>query len=344
MKSIPLTRARYLFPVLGLLEEAGVRPGPLLRAVHLPHDPPRADTLLPTSVVSNFRAAAARKLGLPCISLELLGRSSFDDLGDLGRAARDARTLQAGLRTFSRFVRAESSNIAIDLRREGDLVWVRSFDRAPTPDGQWHAELHVAGWLLKLVALARPGWEPSRIQFCSKRTGDREQAREPLGCERIEFGCPAMGFPIPAALLSSSVLPERKADRSALERLRREATPESLSETILHLFNDPGLTGVLSLQQLAAMIDLPERTLQRRLALEGSSYSALTREARLACATMLLSDTQTTIRGIATRLGFSSPSNFVRAFKSWAGSTPGHYRSQHRRGTPSGDPSPGGAN
>jgi AraC-like DNA-binding protein len=67
-------------------------------------------------------------------------------------------------------------------------------------------------------------------------------------------------------------------------------------------------------------------TLQRRLALEGTSFQALKDELRRDTAIVRLSTSAVPLAELADELGFANSSAFQRAFKVWTGSAPGVYR------------------
>jgi AraC-like DNA-binding protein len=68
------------------------------------------------------------------------------------------------------------------------------------------------------------------------------------------------------------------------------------------------------------------RTLQRRLAEQGSSYQSLVELARCEAAEQYLSDQSLSIAEISYLLGYSEPSALHRAFKRWKGTTPQAFR------------------
>ena len=72
------------------------------------------------------------------------------------------------------------------------------------------------------------------------------------------------------------------------------------------------------------------RTLKRRLAEQGTTYSEIIDDARRQRALLLLGDRRLTLDAIAAQLGYSDTANFTRAFKRWTGKTPGEARD--RRG------------
>lgn len=84
--------------------------------------------------------------------------------------------------------------------------------------------------------------------------------------------------------------------------------------------------GKLSLEDVAAALKLPARTLQRRLEEAGLSFRQIVDEVRCTSAQQYLRDTDMALAEMATALGFSDHASFNRAFKRWTGSSPGAYR------------------
>ena len=77
---------------------------------------------------------------------------------------------------------------------------------------------------------------------------------------------------------------------------------------------------------VAQALHLSQRTLQRRLQEEGSSFQLLLDETRRDLALQYLAQPERSLLEIAYLLGFADPSNFFRAFRRWYGCTPGEYR------------------
>jgi AraC-like DNA-binding protein len=84
--------------------------------------------------------------------------------------------------------------------------------------------------------------------------------------------------------------------------------------------------GFRSLEDIAQQIGVSPRTLKRRLADGGTSYSELLDEQRQERALLLLRDESLSREQIAERLGYSDAANFTRAFRRWTGKTPGMVR------------------
>ncbi|KEQ14113.1 AraC family transcriptional regulator [Endozoicomonas numazuensis] len=83
---------------------------------------------------------------------------------------------------------------------------------------------------------------------------------------------------------------------------------------------------LLSLKVLAEDMSLNPQTLRRRLRREGSSFDIIKSHIRRDIAIHHLGDNQQTIEDIAEAAGYTEPSSFIRAFKSWTGFTPLQFR------------------
>jgi AraC-like DNA-binding protein len=82
---------------------------------------------------------------------------------------------------------------------------------------------------------------------------------------------------------------------------------------------------------VAAQLGMSERTLARRLASEGHSFSGILDGFRRALARRYLADSEIPISEIAWLLGYSEVANFTHAFHRWTGTNPRTERAKARR-------------
>ena len=89
--------------------------------------------------------------------------------------------------------------------------------------------------------------------------------------------------------------------------------------------------GYPKIELAAEIAGLSVRTLQRRLAQQGLSYSTLIKHLRYEAASQLLKDSDIRMIDAANELGWESPATFTRAFSDTAGISPSEYRARNKR-------------
>ena len=83
------------------------------------------------------------------------------------------------------------------------------------------------------------------------------------------------------------------------------------------------------LSDVAEKLAMSERTLQRRMEGEGTTFRQLLAEARQELGRELMTDASVGIDAIASLLGFQDTSSFYRAFQEWEGMTPSQWRKRN---------------
>lgn len=95
----------------------------------------------------------------------------------------------------------------------------------------------------------------------------------------------------------------------------------------LRCLRDPGA----GMKTVASALKMNDRTLRRRLADEGTSFSAISHNVKYGVATRHLKESGISIEQVAAIAGFSDPANFRRAFIRWTSMSPAEFRRlQHR--------------
>lgn len=81
-----------------------------------------------------------------------------------------------------------------------------------------------------------------------------------------------------------------------------------------------------SSEVIAEKLGVSSRTLQRKLAEEGTHYKDVLNDLRLELAVYFLKNTDLSLENIAYELGYRESRSFYRSFKQWTGCTAGSYR------------------
>jgi AraC-like DNA-binding protein len=115
---------------------------------------------------------------------------------------------------------------------------------------------------------------------------------------------------------------------SALEEIQALGT---IGEQVKTVLKRSLASGRPELSQVARDLGMSDRTLQRRITEEGTTFRILLTEARQELARQLLFAGDASLEEVAYLLGYQDVNAFHRAFKEWEGITPGEWRG--RRGT-----------
>jgi AraC-like DNA-binding protein len=151
---------------------------------------------------------------------------------------------------------------------------------------------------------------------------------------RARFGQPINRVVFDAANLD---MPLPQADRTALELTRSQCERAldalgyegNLAERVRRAMWHEDGDGFRSLDEVAESLAVSTRTLRRTLAEQRLSFSTLLDRERREKAIFLLRSSRTPLEAVAAHLGYSTVSNFGRAFHHWTGITPGAYRRMH---------------
>lgn len=147
----------------------------------------------------------------------------------------------------------------------------------------------------------------------------------------VIFGCPcsAMVFKAKSRTL---VLPGANPHLLAqleqpilqyLAQLGLPLPPSALRARLAEMFTDAP-----NLERLAMALEISTPLLRKNLSEQGVTFSQLLDQAREAQALVLLANPTLSLEQVADRLGFSSASSLVRAFRRWQNNTPANYRRQ----------------
>lgn len=259
------------------------------------------------------------------------GTLKFLCLGLLG-----APTLSVALHRFSCFFRLVLDDVLFHLQDEDGSVAVVLEERQPLgPQRVLVLELMlllvqgIASWLVERhlrfvrVDLAYP--PPAHAgEYPNMYAGP------------ICFDQPVTRLMFEHESLRWTVRQDQTAVTAFLRRAPIDWIRPSISERLVtHQVRDlleSHLAWSLSAVQVAEMLHFSPRTLARRLAVEGTHFHALKCAVRRDVAIVRLLSTKCSVASIAAELGFEDPAAFNRAFRQWAGMSPGGYRKGRRPG------------
>jgi AraC-like DNA-binding protein len=316
-----------------LIRQLGQEPISLLTDVGLAPDCfDDPEQRIPYAAMGALFREAARRTGCAHFGL-LCGRAwHLSDLGLVGQLARNSPTVGRALRALMVYQHLNSEGeLAFLLQRDSvaDLGYAIYYP-AVEGAGQIYDTL-MAGGCNFLRELCGVHWNPSEVFFSRAKPSDvspyQHLFRAPLRFDAefcaLRFPAHWMDQPIPGAdpaLLRSAQKDAGVAGRSDLLQQAYRASLVSL------------LHGKSSGNDVARMLAMHRRTLNRRLRAQGATFQQVLDRVRFEVARQLLADTQVAIDDVAAALGYAGVSPFMRSFRRWSGTTPGRWRQTAREG------------
>jgi AraC-like DNA-binding protein len=329
-RDVPFTLpAVHALHLADLVAAAGIEERELFEPLGLERAPlgvPGAQLGVPT-VVRLFERARALT-GNPGIGIELGLQMRASAHGYLGFAAMTASTLREALETATRFVPTRTNALGLSLHVSGpsaSLVIEERADFGPARDAILFALVvgiwQIGGALTGRELSGAADFAFSRPAYVDHITGLRPSLRFSQPLTQLLFDASALALPLALADPVSRQLVYSELERS-LEGLG--AGHEILARVRGAVERAGG--GFRSLDEVASGLHLSTRTLKRRLAAQGVTYSHVLEEQRREKALLLLRSPSLSLDEVAEQLGYSDTSNFRRAFRRWTGVSPAAYR------------------
>jgi AraC-like DNA-binding protein len=329
-------RSQILGPLLSFVRERGGNADELIRAHDLPPNVESAsDVELALPAFQALFAEAEQMLGDPMIGIHFAMQLPRGRYGMLEFACRTAPTVQDALRLVVRYGTLVSELIAIELEEFATGAILREHvEGSPLGFGRQGNEFWIGVLLLGARKLTHAPCAPLRIWFphaAPPPEGLAELAAF-YGTSAITFGAAETGMEVDRAFLDT---PNLASDPTLLSVLEREVE-RRISEAPPRA---PGLRGEVrarikgalrghapTLPEIARALATSPRTLQRRLAEEGTTLAKELDAVRADLARAHVLERKLPLGEIAFLLGYAELSTFLRAFKRWTGTTPTQLR------------------
>lgn len=319
--------ASYAFQLVQLVKRWKVPAAELLAPLGLVEaslEEPRAK--LPRRTQQALLARARTLTGEPGIGFHMGLQTRISVYGYVGFAAMSASTLGEAIALAVQFAPVLAPGFTLRMQMEGDAASLVLEEKADLGD------VRDIVLIATLVGLAQIGKALTRRDLRSTVDLVIPEPDYHARFARVipmRFGQPVNQLVFDAWHLK---LPLAMADRAAL-RLAREQCDreldalgydERLGERVRAVVSKDD--GFRTVDEVATQLNLSTRTLKRRLAAQGATFSGLLDGERSEKALLLLRSTQLSVDEISERLGYSTVPNFMRAFRRWTGATPAAYR------------------
>jgi len=288
------------------------------------------DNRLPLAMVLRIWDRLHERFPERAFALEWIRSWKPTDLGVIGYVVAQVGTVGEAMEAVARYGQLIDESQSTRLRKDGPTARVE-YGLAPAVLATEHAAETIMASLVHFVrGIVGQSFVPIAV-----RLPHRASARTPLletyfGCSVLheageisaEFPSDLLDRPMPGSDPALAAYLKAQADALAGRLAVRNLVSQECARKIAERLS----RGEPSQTDIARQMGMSERTLQRRLAAEESTFHDLLEDARRTIACSYLADRKLAAYEVSFLLGYSEPATFFRAFKRWTGKTPQQYR------------------
>ena len=331
---LPSVRSATLHGYVDLAQSLGLEPTRLMRDAGLElADLASADTWLPAANVVRLLEASAGASGREDFGLLLSERRRRSTLGPLSLVLREEPDVRSAVDLLLRYERSYNEVLRMELVETGGLatirVWIELGEPAPAAQA---LDLAVAALAGVLRGFLGPEWQPRRACFTHPAPANLDTHRRLLG-GLLQFDHEFTGLVFFSRELDTKNTESDPLLRPFAQQLLaslpppRAATPvESVRELVALLLP----LGRCSVGQVARSMRMDRRTLHRRLATQGETFTSVLNATRAGLAERYIANPGYSLTDISELLGFSTPSAFSRWFRAQFGTSAREWRQATR--------------
>ncbi len=257
-------------------------------------------------------------------------------LHGLGLAWLASDTVYDGLCRLIRFGKLVATSVDLHLVEDGEMIRIEMGRVAQTQQYHPAGRDFAVGMVSRMSSLTLGDYlAPANVEL-ERPTPNDPTRWESMLASRVEFNAPVSRISwyradIMEPLITGDPALARANDEQTqayLDSFLAQSTSRDVVDKIVEHLPD----GPPNQQQIAEALHVSNRTLQRKLKEEGTSFMDLLQDTRLQLARKYLQSPNRSVVETAYLLGFSEPSTFSRAFKRWTGVAPADFRSsvEHR--------------
>lgn len=290
----------------------------------------KPDARISAEQITTLWELAVSWSGNPALGMDRDLAARYVNLDVVGYAMLSSPTLRAGLQSLARYLALVSDAATFELQPEGGNCWLALGHTGNTARVTRQRQEY---GLLALLLLCRWLLRREVRALCAESAFPDPSDPHPY---RTAFECPLrFGQPATRLLLAGvdldAAIPSRNPAMLALHKdmlhqrlaiLGHASIRHRAAEEIARQLH----RGEPRREDIAANLALADRTLQRRLRAESTSFQQLLEETRCELARKYLAEDRYSLGQVADMLGFVDPSNFFRACRRWFGLPPGQYR------------------
>lgn len=243
-------------------------------------------------------------------------------------------TVRDYLKNIVRYRRVFSDAIVVNLDKldeDGSVEWY--FKVPASMKRRQYVESTASDLVWSLRHCTRRNVQPIQVMFSHSRKSNKDEIVHFFGCETafnasknmVRFKLLDLDIPL---LTEDNELYKILTKHCNDILLAKSKEVSNLVVKVERAIVEKLTSGEATQVRVARELGMSARSLSRRLAGEGTTFSKTLESLRLSLASNYLKDSDVGLSQIAFLLGYSDLSTFVMAFKRWTGRSPGNFRAQ----------------
>lgn len=275
------------------------------------------DAFIPASAVTELLERSAAAAGLEDFGLRLATVRNLAHIGPVGLLVREEPTVGHAIRAAESYLRRYSDAIDFRLYERTNVAMLRVQYLAATQGHTRQATELLVGTVHRVInALAGSAWAAESVSFAHPPPSTRT-IHENFFRTRILFDNNFNGFIMRAGDLSAQVRTAGMAMPHYMKQFVEEMVAQpavTFDATVRQLVFSLLPNGRCSSEAIADHLGVDRKTVTRRLAARGTSYSEILNDARIELARRHIRTGQRSLTETAQLLGFSGLATFSRWF------------------------------
>jgi AraC-like DNA-binding protein len=311
-----------------LLRGLGADPAVLLEAAGLDaHALDRPDAAIPYASMGRLLSLSAERTGCEHVGV-LAGRLwRLSDLGAVGEMVARSSTVAEALRMLSAHQSLNSGGgLAFLIERPPAIDLGYAIYHPGVVGIEYLFDAAIGVGMQMMRELCGPAFVPLDVLLPHRKPADVTPWRALFRVTpRFDAEIAALRF-APSWLERPLASADPRRLQAVLRTVERPRRDDDLVPRAMRVLRLLMLNGRVSGEETASMLLMHRRTLNRRLKAQGTTFQAVLDRVRFEAARQLLEKTRLPLDDVAASLGYASVSPFMRSFRRWTGTTPGHWR------------------
>lgn len=334
--------ARVAADLIAFASERGGDEAALRTLLGLPQDQlGREDVRIPCATMARMWEAAHQQTQDPCLALHLAEARTPAANRTTTLIMESSRNVLEAFELAAKYSVLIADAMSVEIGEIDETIYVQFTPQAdwalqPLPVVQDCLNITYLSAVQAVQRLTGSRQPPSLLSFAMPKPENLAEYFRIFNCS-IRFDATANRIGFPKVLRDSPVVTGDAGLKEVLKQYAEELKSRfqaggGLVDEVLRAIYDGMSPHPPTLSVVARSLGISDRSLQRRLKLEGETYKQLVERARMTLSQTYLLNSNRNLDEIAYLSGYADTSSFVRAFRRWHGQSPRQFARQQAAG------------